>query len=155
MNDCFEFNFQKYCFDIDKEIVDKYLIVNGLVLIKPVNKINGYLWVSKGYSEHPFREVKNNWETKLEKVGEGVRILYVCEEYDLMVMNYKGKEEWIYVYSDVLMNGDFEITILKNVNIIPKDGELFPTKKNMNMSLLDLNQFKSKKFNGTFEGNVI
>ena len=149
---------KKYELRAPGEIIDKYVILNGSLVMKSINNVNGYFWVCIGDKEvFNYKELKNKWGAQLMKSKDGVRVIYINPEYNLCSLNLTKNEYWIYIYSDTEITGEFEIKITKNINIVPLDNELFVLEKNKNTNMKLLNNLNKKGLitNATSKENVI
>jgi hypothetical protein len=125
-------NDQVFSFDAFKGIIRKYVLVNCLVMIKPISvTYGGYFW--GGFSNEDLfsvESVKNLWDSSYTNVKEGIRVLHIPSSFGFHPINSERDKYNIYIYTDTPITGEFEVIIIKNINYLPVDTELLIPKVN-------------------------
>lgn len=127
-DDKFKFNGIEYNVELPDEVVEKYVIINCAILVKPLGIPRGYVWCGFGDGD-----IRNGWLSQLLLLKEGVRMVYIPEIYELKEEG--DKKVKCSIISDTTTKGHFEIVIIKHINFTPTDTEMFVPEFNASLNL--------------------
>jgi hypothetical protein len=146
-NDNFKFNDEYFNIKLADDIVQKYIIVNAAIIIRPINIVNGYFWGSFSDAEVTnYHDAKNSWVVSCNKIIDGIRMVYIPDEYTFKEISDDGSH-WANIFTEHNVNGEFEITIIKHINYIPYDNEMFTPELNDDIRMMDLKNYTIKNIN--------